>query len=470
MDIPLSEIPDSRRSTAGILTLPYKYHSQQVVTATDIVPETGFQIHPLLAYLIDRKYIEYRHYIEKYCRPLGTTDATFTYFNREQTEFPQIPDDTISAVLPIVTKLLNAKRFLLLHYVDTFSSKMPLPTGSSYFYRHSYELKTHAAFSHDPLCHSKQTSKGYMLNAFTELARTIVHHIKNYALLFSPENLTPQQIQTKLKTFFLEHATLLYTRNHTLKRDGALKQRPVYAMDTLFLHLECMITFPLHIMARSINSSIMYSLETIRAGCAYMDLLTKSFDSYLCINWSSFDQRMPWIIVDLFFTRFLPHLIVISHGYQLTAEYQTYPGLTSEKMFSRIFNVICFLRLWHYNCVFLTADGYAFVRLFAGIASGILNTQYLDSFCNLFLMVHAMLHFGCTTDEIFHHHALTRFGMVLSSKKSVFTVLRSRIEMLGYRIMFGNPTLDIGKLVAQLCYPEHGPLDKYMSARAVGIA
>lgn len=270
-------------------------------------------------------------------------------------------------------------------------------------------------------------------------------------------------------------------------------------MDTLFLHLEAMITFPLHIMARSMKSSIMYSLETIRGGCAYMDSVSKLFSAYICIDWSSFDQRMPWIIVETFFTIFLPRLIVISHGYQPTAEYLTYPDLASSKMFQRIFNIICFLRLWYYNCVFCTADGYAYVRQFSGIASGMLNTQYIDSYCNLFLMTHALIHFGCTeseikeliifvmgddnvvlsnwTDQRLHHfltffesHALSRFGMVLSTKKSIFTVLRNKIEMLGYQVNFGQPKRDIGKLVAQLCYPEHGPVDKYMSSRAVGMA
>jgi len=208
---------------------------------------------------------------------------------------------------------------------------------------------------------------------------------------------------------------------------------------------------------------------------------------------------MPWTVVDLFFTVFLPSLIIISHGYQPTAEYKTYPGLTPEKLYSRLFNIICFLRLWYYNCVFVTADGFSYVRLFAGILSGMLNTQYIDSFCNLFIMIHALFHFGCTIPEIyelaifvmgddnvlltlwseqrlhtfmifFEKHALHHFGMVLSAKKSVFTVLRSKIEMLGYRLSHGSPTRDIGKLVAQLCYPEHRPLDKYMSARAVGIA
>jgi hypothetical protein len=499
MDYPLDQIPDKRQSSPGIKTLPYKYHSQQVVSANDKIPETGFAIHPLLQYLLTRKWHQYMPAVQTYCRPLGTTDATFSDFNKEQIEYPPIPTDIASKVMNLVIEFMNAKKYLPLHYVDTFFTKMPLHTGTSYYYRHSYEHRTHAAFSHPPLYAGKQTSKGYMLNAFTEWARTVVHRIKEFGLPFSPEKLTPEQVETRLKRFFLEHATMLFTRNHISQRDGTLKQRPVYAMDTLFLHLEAMVTFPLHIMARSVKSSLMYSLETIRGGCAYMDSLAQSYKSYLCIDWSSFDQRMPWIIVDLFFTLYIPSLLVVSAAYQPTAEYSEYPDLTTEKVYNRMFNIISFLRLWYYNCVFVTADGFAYARTLAGIASGMLNTQYLDSVCNLFLMIHSLLHFGATESEIrelcifvmgddnvllsnwdaprlyefmtfFEHHALTRFGMVLSTQKSIFTTLRSKIEMLGYQIHFGQPKRSIPKLVAQVCYPEHGPIEKYMSARAVGAA
>lgn len=208
---------------------------------------------------------------------------------------------------------------------------------------------------------------------------------------------------------------------------------------------------------------------------------------------------MPWIIVDTFFTVFLPSLLIVSHGYQPTMEYPTYPDLSHADMFSRLFNIICFLRLWYFNCVFISADGFAYVRLFAGIASGMLNTQYLDSYCNLFILIHALYHFGATDDDIsnllifvmgddnvilsnwtpvrlhafflfLETHALTRFGMVISTKKSIFTTLRSKIEMLGYVCNNGRPRRSLDKLVAQLCFPEHGMTYKHMSSRAIGIA
>jgi len=498
-DLDLQDVPTSRVPAPGIIQLPARFHKEQVVVPTETVPETGFDLHPLIRYLVFRKYPQYIPYVTQYVRPLGTTDATFSDFNKEQKQYPPIPADLVSRIVPIVTKLLGAKRFLPLHYVDTFFTKMPLHTGASYFYRHSYELRTHAAFAHPKEYSNRTTSKGYFLNSFTEWARTVVHRIKEFGVPFDPTNLPPHDVTHRLRTFFMQHATMLFTRNHISDRDGILKQRPVYAMDTLFLHLEAMVTFPLHVMARSMDSALMYSLETIRGGCAKMDSIAQRFRSYLCIDWSSFDQRMPWIIVDTFFTVFLPSLIVISAGYQPTHEYPSYPDLTSEKLFQRMFNILCFLRLWYYNCVFVTADGYAYVRTLAGIASGMLNTQYLDSYCNLFLIVHALLHFGATEEEIFQicffvmgddnvvltnwslsrlneflyffeEHALSRFGMVLSRQKSIITAMRTRIEMLGYRLNGGRPNRPLGKLVAQLCYPEHGPIDKYMSARAVGMA
>jgi len=44
--------------------------------------------------------------------------------------------------------------------------------------------------------------------------------------------------------------------------------------------------------------------------------------------------------------------------------------------------------------VFQSQDGFAYQRWFTGIPSGMFNTQYLDSHCNLFVMIHAMLEYG----------------------------------------------------------------------------
>nr|BAT24488.1 defective RNA dependent RNA polymerase [Rosellinia necatrix partitivirus 6] len=53
---------------------------------------------------------------------------------------------------------------------------------------------------------------------------------------------------------------------------------------------------------------------------------------------------------------------------------------------------------------------------------------------------------------------------------AVITALRNKIESLGYQCNFGLPKRDIGKLVAQLIYPEHKIKYHTMSARAIGLA
>jgi hypothetical protein len=122
-----------------------------------------------------------------------------------------------------------------------------------------------------------------------------------------------------------------------------------------------------------------------------------------------------------------------------------------------------------------------------------------DSFACLFIYIDALIEFNASDEEIneirlfimgddnsaFTHwslirlddfliflesYALSRYGMVLSRQKSILTPMRNKIETLSYQCNFGMPTRPIGKLVAQLCYPERGPRPKFMSARAVGMA
>jgi len=260
-----------------------------------------------------------------------------------------------------------------------------------------------------------------------------------------------------------------------------------------------MLTFPAHVIARKIECCIMYGFETIRGSNQILDYMAQSYKSFFTIDWSSFDQRLPWPIVILFFTELLPRLLIVNHGYAPTYEYPSYPDLSTDKMVHRLNNLLSFLATWYFNMVYITADGFSYVRTLSGVPSGLLNTQFLDSFGNLFLIIDGLIEFGFTDPEIdalllfimgddnsgftlwsiarlesfiswFESYALSRYGMVLSKSKSTVTILRNKIETLSYTCNFGQPTRPIGKLVAQLCYPERGPRPKYMSARAVGMA
>jgi len=498
--------PENRKPSPGIIGIERKFHTGQTVTANEVIPESGYPIHPILQELITERYNTYQQYVDKYVRPLGTTDATFADFNREQ--HPVLPIDPIrkERVLKHVMKRLNATPYLPLHFVDTQFTKLPLHTGTGYFQRHSFWIQSHAKYSRPDEYADRPTSKAYVMNAFLILARTQVHRIKESGLPFTfdfiegeTEDETFTRLATYLNKFINDHATMLFTRNHISERDGKLKQRPVYAVDDLFILIEAMLTFPLLVMARTPECAIMYGLETIRGAMTVIDRLAQGYFSFFSIDWSQYDQRLPRVITDMYYIDFLPLLIVISHGYQPTYEYPVYPDLTEHTMYERMDNLLSFLHFWYNNMTFVTADGYGYRRTSAGVPSGLFNTQYLDSFGNLFLIIDGLIEYGYDDDQItdiilfimgddnvgmthipfnellqfidfFEEYAFKRYNMVLSKTKSVITEIRGRIELLGYKCNYGRPMRPIGKLVAQLCYPERGMKKQFMSFRAIGIA
>lgn len=492
----LTSLPDNRIPPSGIIALPFEFMKSQIVEASDSVPETGFTMDPRIERILRHRYPQYLPYVRKYVRPLGTTDATVNDFFKSQTPSDPVPPERKSRILDLVINFLAVTPYLPIHFIDTQYDGTPMHTGTGYFNRHSFQMNAHAAFSAPKLYEKRTTSKGYYINAFLELARRIIHNVKSTGLPFPT---TVPDSAASLRNFFLKRPTMLFTRNHISDRDGKLKQRPVYAVDDLFLRIESMLTFPAHVLARKIECCIMYGFETIRGSNVMIDKIASHFNSFFTIDWSGFDQRLPRIITDIFWSDFLERIIICSHGYAPTFDYPSYPDLTPEKMFSRLDNLLWFIHTWYNNMVFITADGFSYARTSAGVPSGLLNTQYLDSFGNLFLIFDGLIEFGCSDAEIyqiyllimgddnsaftlwsiaklesfltfFENYALRRYGMVLSKTKSVITVIRGKIETLGYQCNYGRPKRPLGKLVAQLCYPERGPRPKYTSARAVGMA
>jgi hypothetical protein len=522
---PEYEVPPHRQTAPGLLNLPLKYHKGNVVYDTPgsssaydrPVSEDKYEsyypgdtneplpLHPLLQYLITHKYPIYQQYVDKYGRPAGTTDATFRDFNKEQKPSAPLDPTRKDKVLKHIHRLLDTRPCLPIHFVDTQFDGRPASTGTGYHNRQSFRRRAHAKYSHPPGSETKQTSKKYFHNATYSYARTLIHKIKETGYPIASEitfSSTDNEILNfidELNHFLNIYPTILFTRNHISDRNGTLKVRPVYAVDELFLFMESMLTFPFMVSCRKPSCCIMYGLETIRGSNCYLDRTAQMFKTFFTIDWSGFDQRVPRVLSDLYYAEFLPSLIIINHGYHPTYDYPEYPDLDEHKMYKRIDNLLYFLHLWFNNMTFLLADGHAFRRLFAGIPSGLFNTQVLDSFVNLYLIIDAMYEFGCTEDQIeevllfvmgddnsgftnwpityldrfiafLETYGLNRYNMVLSKTKSVITDFRGHIETLGYKCNFGNPTRPIGKLVAQLCYPEHELKPKFMSARAIGIA
>ena len=513
-------VPLNRFPAPGIKLVPLMFHYGHVIHEPDASHTSSLSDypevsdvnenapdkfgHPLDKRIFDKilqMYPEYLPVVRDYCRPIGSVEATFADFNKEQISSAPIDPKRKDHILEHIHFFLNTKPYLPIHFVDTQSCKTPLVTGTGYHNRYSFKQRAHAKYSHPDQYSQMPTSKGYFYNATYENARTLIHHVKKHGLPYS-QRFEPSEAQdyiNKANSFFNDYPTLLFTRNHISKRDGPLKVRPVYAVDDIFIIIELMLTFPLLVQARDPQCCVMYGLETIRGSNHYIDRISRAYSTYFSLDWSSYDQRLPRVITDIYYTDFLRSLIVINHGYQPTYEYPTYPDLDEHNMYLRMDNLLHFLHTWYNNMTFLLPDGYAYRRTHCGVPSGLYNTQYLDSFGNLFLIIDAMIEFGFTDGEIskfkllvlgddntgmttesirriddfitfLEKYSFERFNMVLSKTKSVLTTLRSRIETLGYQCNNGSPKRDINKLVAQLCYPENGIKPHTMAARAIGIA
>ncbi|UKY81259.1 RNA-dependent RNA polymerase [Steinernema ceratophorum partiti-like virus 1] len=497
--------PPNREPAPGITFIKSNFHTGRTTTASDQLPESGYHCPRRISNLMTWKYPQYLSIIRQYVRPIGTTDATFADYNREQVYCPRNDAALNDRIVKLISEYLDIKPYRPLHFIDTFRDDRPLSTGTAYHNRYSYTIKAHAKFCHPAIYAYKPTSKGYYTNAYSQYARRVIHNIKYTGLPFSEKETaqlkTVDHTISHLNRFMNSHPTRLYTRNHISPVKGPWKQRPVYAVDDKFLTIESMLAFPALVQSRKPTCAIMHGLETLRGGNVRLEEIAckGDYESFFTLDWSQFDQRLPHAITDTFFEDYLPSLIIVNHAYQPTYEYPAYPELSTESTATKIKNLLDFLQYWFNNMVYVTSDGYGYKRQFAGVPSGMFLTQFIDSYGNLYLIIDALIAFGCSDDEIrtirlfimgddnsgfthwpitklaqfvdfFESYALKRWNMKLSASKSKISILRTEIETLSYRNQFGLPRRPIDKLLAQLCYPEYGPKPEYMSARAIGIA
>jgi len=531
--IELSEVPALRIPKPGLTILPFRYYSkspglgyiEQIehtlandpLTAEeplDRKPETytvdldlsGFPPHPEIYKIIHEWFPLYETYLGKYCRPFSFGPQAFYDFNRTTASHPPPSQERENDILTLMKHIMNIKPYRPLHFADTLASHVPLNTSASYQSKYSPEELVLAKISSPSLYAKRPTSKGHFINNVATRARQVVHNIKNYgtpagdSLPDALQNDSPEQ--ARLENFFLSEPTELFIRTQISLRDikEPKKIRPVYAVTFLFILIEIMLTYCLIIQLRNPECAVLHGLETFRGGMSIINMVSHHFTSFVSLDWSQFDQRLPLYVVICYFTKWIPLFLVVNKGYVPT---HTYPDTTANHvtpMAIKLFNLLQFLLLWYINMVFISFDGYAYVRLNGGVPSGLYNTQSLDSFGNAYIIFDCLLEFGFTIpeckemiffilgdDNIFfarqhftricdfmiflNEYATTRHGMVLSILKSVSTNLRTKIEVLGYSNNHGIPSRPIGKLVAQLAFPERPVKQDWMhAARALGLA
>jgi len=508
-------IPKNRLPASGIELLKnYVYHPNlRILNSNPDQPLTGPEPVKGVADLINSDFIPYSQILKEYCRPKTNADAIFEDFNSPQIKTVLPKDRFLTDTLSLLDHFMAIKPYDIVHWCDTRFYNWTFSSRADYFHIHSKSRNEHAKHSH-PEDKVRPTTKGYFVNAHLHHDRSTTHQIKHYGFPFVPKSKDTNE--SRLNEWLLKHPTELLVRSHISKRDK-LKVRPVYNAPYLLVRLELMLIWPMLAQCRSPENSLMYGLETMRGGMAEIKRIACDYKSFVILDWSKFDHDAPFSVIDTFFTHFLPSKVCIDKGYARINNYREHisnfdkqaegfniRNARSRNPFevvdfkSKVSNLIKFVHTWIKKMIFITPDGYAYRRRYAGIPSGILSTQLLDSYVNIFVLNYLMLKFGLTVEEIksckllilgddvalFTPFSVPRmesmfsfmktaakqlFNMTINAEKSKVSGMRSSIEILGYSNIYGYPYKNIEKLVAQLCYPEHHVNDEIMCARAVGI-
>merc|ERR1711874_108023 len=101
--------PENRKPARGIKGIERIYHKGRIVTANDEIPESGYKRDVMIDEVLKDLYPETKELVDEYCRPLGTTDATFESFNKEQVKSEPVNEQRKARVLKHVKRILNAK-------------------------------------------------------------------------------------------------------------------------------------------------------------------------------------------------------------------------------------------------------------------------------------------------------------------------------------------------------------------------
>jgi hypothetical protein len=285
-----------------------------------------------------------------------------------------------------------------------------------------------------------------------------------------------------------------HARAHLVNADEDDKIRLVHGVPKLLLQAEVMLLWPYLNYLRKGTTPILWGYETMEGGIykLYSEFFTRDFqpDVFIGIDWSSFDKRVSFALIDEIHSRWFEFLD-LTKGYMPSAEYPE-----TELIPWRIEN------LWKYmnNAVkhtpMLLPDGSLWKRRHSTLPSGMLQTQVLDSWINAVMTLTCLKEIGFDFTKIkikvlgdddiiaaimppsvqiheilprVKEIAWRRFGAELSLKSEVSDSLEN-MQILGYRCDRSFPYRDPRKLLAQLLYPERYTSFETMKARAVGIA
>jgi hypothetical protein len=458
-----------------IKTLPHRQYkvSERPLTAIGIVVK-GMQ--KFLTTPQIRKVLRFR-------RSEITAKALKTDFLRGNIEKKEIvKDKTYYQALKIVTTMFKPpKRYRPVHFCDLR------------YYPWTLNTSVEEPFSEDKSL-QKRIQTAHAQGKLDD-ARMSKHNCKNHAFVYN-RNIVHQIKEGKARGGQYLYNIKAHARSHLVDQDEEDKVRMVFGVPWLTLMVECMFLWPYIRYLKEGKSPIAWGYETLDGGFQRINLEAGHLDGKFTIiglDWKGFDKNASFSIIADVHNEW-KSFIIFDKGYLPTKEY-----LKSETNPRRLATLFDWMTKSIKYAPVLLPDGTRYVRRFAGIPSGVLQTQILDTWVNAIMIITCLLDMGFEiTPETYQKYlgddsflfldrlikevdhegflnkfaevALKRFGAILNRKKSMISNKMKDMEFLGYRIGQGIPLRDEYRLLAQLTFPErHWDINKLM-ARCVGIA
>lgn len=326
----LSDIPEERLAAPGIINVERRYHAipsatlnidekQHILSDDPHFIETplarsniiydesidlsGEPAHPDIVEIIAQWFPSFLPFLNEYCRPPSFGPQAFRDFNRETPNPPPPSPERHEQIMSIIRSKMNIKPYRPLHFADALASTAPLSTSASYHSKFDPEFRVFARYSTPTLFKDRPSSKGYNLNVMLNQYRMEYHYVKQDARPFLTGNHDPDAEEEIMQTWFAKHPAQLFIRSQISKRDPSepKKIRPVYSVDDKFLHTEKTVTLPAHAQLRNPQCCVAHGLETFRGAMQLIDRIALYFLCFISLDWSQFDQRLPFYVIIAFF-------------------------------------------------------------------------------------------------------------------------------------------------------------------------
>ena len=290
----------------------------------------------------------------------------------------------------------------------------------------------------------------------------------------------------------------LHARAHVVANDEPDKIRAVFGAPKLILQAENMFIWPLQ--ATYLNNPdigrLLWGRETIRGGWRklFSEVHTGGTPStFLSLDWSQFDKRLLFVLMNFV------HMIWRSYFcFDLYQPTSFYPNAKTDPVrIERLWTWMCYSIL---HTPILLPDGRLFEWTTNGFGSGFQQTQLMDSFANMIMILTCLSslginikskHFwirvqgddsliafyeamfviyGPTFLDKLADSALFYFNAKLSAKKSQISNRLTHMSVLSFYNRFGLPYRTDEDLLRHLLFPETpGGFEELVSS-ALGLA